>query len=163
MDEGYTIVGLNEGWTLGGARMMEWVSGFVMAMITQELLHIKISTSGPLMIVVVLLTALSLAALRKQFPDEERGLRNAAMVALGFEPPGIPSPASFKPYWSGAPVRELPETSYFKSLQLEVLFATDSRLADPFNRSPRLSKASRGEDSQQSSKGFAKNRGGSQS
>jgi len=126
MDDGYTISGLNEGWTLAGARVMEWVSGLVMAMIVPELLHIKMATSGPLMIVVILATTFTLAGLRRQFPDEERGLRNAIMVGLGFEPPGIPSPAIFKPFWSGAPVRELPEKSYFKALNLKVLFEKDS-------------------------------------
>lgn len=126
MDDGFTIAGLNEGWTLGGARVMEWCSGFVMAMISQELLHINISTSGPLMIVIVIMTTFTLAALRRQFPDEERGLRNAAMVGLGFEPPGLPSPAAFKPYWSGAPVRTLPEKSYFVSLDLDVLFEANA-------------------------------------
>lgn len=117
-----TISGLNEGWTLGGARVMEWTSGFVMAMISTELLHLKMGTSGPLMAVVLIMTTFSLAALRRQFPDEERGIRNAAMVGLGFEPPGIPTPAAFKPYWSGAPVRELSEKSYFVSLKLSDLF-----------------------------------------
>ena len=122
MDDGETIAGLNEGWTLGGARVMEWVSGFVMAMISTELLQLKMGTSGPLMAVVLIMTTFSLAALRRQFPDEERGIRNAAMVGLGFEPPGIPSPAAFKPYWSGAPLRSLPEKSYFVSLNLSDLF-----------------------------------------
>ncbi len=122
MDDGYTIAGLNEGWTLGGARVMEWVSGFVMAMISTELLHLKMGTSGPMMAVVLIMTTFSLAGLRRQFPDEERGIRNAAMVGLGFEPPGIPSPAAFKPYWSGAPVRALSEKSYFVNLNLADLF-----------------------------------------
>lgn len=130
MDDGYTIAGLNEGWTLGGARLMEWVSGFVMAMITQELLHIKMANSGPLMIIVVVATTFTLAGLRRGFPDEERGLRNAAMVGLGFEPPGLPAPAVFKPFWSGAPVRNLPGKTYFKTLELDVLFVPDAANLD---------------------------------
>ena len=90
-----------------------------MAMMSSELLHVKMSTSGPLMIIVALGTTLGLASIRRGFPDEERGLRNACMVAMGFEPPGIPAPAQFRSYWSGAPVKSLPEKSYFNELNLD--------------------------------------------
>ena len=59
-----------------------------------------------------------MAMLRKQFPDEERGVRNLVMVSCGFEPIGIPSPAKLQPVWSGAPVRDLPEKSLFRQLEL---------------------------------------------
>ena len=119
MDDGQVIPGLNEGYTLAGAKIMEWTSGMVMAMLSSELLHVRMSTSGPLMIIIALGTTLGLASMRRGFPDEERGLRNACMVALGFEPPGIPAPAQFRSYWSGAPVRSLPEKCYFEELNLE--------------------------------------------
>jgi hypothetical protein len=63
-------------------------------------------------------TTLTLATLRSQFPDEERGLRNFAMTKLGFAPPGIPAPADLQSVWSGAPMRELPEVSKFTTLGL---------------------------------------------
>lgn len=118
MDDGQVIPGLNEGYTLAGAKIMEWTSGMVMAMMSSELLHVKMATSGPLMILIALGTTFTMASLRRGFPDEERGLCNACMVALGFEPPGIPSPAQFRSYWSGAPVRGLPDKSYFVELGL---------------------------------------------
>lgn len=119
MDDGQVIPGLNEGYTLAGARIMEWVSGMMIAMISQELLQINIATSGPLMIVLTLGGVFSLAAARSAFPDEERGLRNSCMVSLGFAPPGIPTPAQFRSYWSGAPLRSFPKESYFCELNLE--------------------------------------------
>ncbi|NDC38644.1 MAG: hypothetical protein EBZ48_11410, partial [Proteobacteria bacterium] len=113
----------NEGYTLAGAKLMEWVSGMMLAMIAQELLQINIATSGPLMIVMALGGVFSLAAARSAFPDEERGLRNSCMVALGFAPPGIPTPAQFRPYWSGAPMRQQPKESYFSQLGLDDVLA----------------------------------------
>lgn len=122
MDDGQVIPGLNEGYTLAGAKIMEWVSGLMISMIAQELLQVNIATSGPLMIVMALGGVFAMAGARKAFPDEERGLRNSCMVALGFAPPGIPTPAQFRPYWSGAPLRSQPKESYFAQLSLgEVL------------------------------------------
>jgi hypothetical protein len=126
MDDGQVIPGLNEGYTLAGAKVMEWASGLVMAMISSELMQVNVATSGPMMIIVALGSVFSLAALRRGFPDEERGLRNSCMVALGFEPPGIPAPAQFRDYWSGAPMRAAPENSYFVQLNLEEVLALKS-------------------------------------
>ena len=56
------------------------------------------------------------------FPDEERGVRNAMMTAFGFTPLGIPAPARLQPFWSGAPLRKLPEDWKFSRCHLDVLF-----------------------------------------
>ena len=119
MDDGYVIPGLNEGYTLAGAKIMEWVSGITMAMVLQSVLNINLARSGPLWVVIGLGTTFMLAASRRAFPDEERGLRNSCMVSLGFIPPGLPAPSIFRPYWSGAPLRAQPRTTYFSQLGLE--------------------------------------------
>ncbi len=119
MDDGYVIPGLNEGYTLAGAKIMEWVSGIMMAMVLQSVLNINLARSGPLWVIIGLSTTFVLAASRRAFPDEERGLRNSCMVSLGFIPPGLPAPAIFRPYWSGAPLREQPRATYFSQLGLE--------------------------------------------
>ncbi|MCB0318620.1 MAG: hypothetical protein KDD56_07670 [Bdellovibrionales bacterium] len=121
MDDGYVIPALGEGWSFAGARVMEWVAGLVSAMLCSELLTNPIR-SMPILLVVAVGIPLLLAGLRKQFPDEERGLRNAAMVALGFEPPGIPKPAPMQPIWSGAPTLSLPDNCEFLTLGLDAVF-----------------------------------------
>lgn len=122
MDNGEVIPGLNEPWTFAGAKVMEWVSGFVMFMVVSELFGIQPGKAMPILLAVWFTTTLGLASLRRRFPDEERGVRNVAMVALGFPPPGIPAPAAIEPLWSGAPMREVPESTYFSKLGLDRLF-----------------------------------------
>lgn len=119
MDNGEEIPGLNEEWTFAGAKLMEWVSGFVMFMIVSEMAKLNPANSMPILLVVWMGTTLGLATLRRRYPDEERGVRNAVCVALGFAPPGIPAPAVIKPYMSGAPVRQCKKDSYFVQLNLE--------------------------------------------
>lgn len=125
MDDGFVLPGLNEDYTLAGAKVSEWASGCMMALVTQELFMANTARAMPFIIVVVLVTTLGLASLRRKFPDEERGLRNVGMLALGLPPPGIPIPAGLQPYWSGAPVKAFPVDSYFEKLSLQVLFEED--------------------------------------
>ena len=119
MDDGQVIPGLNEEWTFGGARLIEWMYGFVVFMIVQEVFGLKAASSMPILLGVWLTTTFGFAGLRKKYPDEDRGVRNNGMVALGFRPPGIPAPAAFQPYWSGMPVRNLHEQSEYKYLGIE--------------------------------------------
>jgi hypothetical protein len=121
MDNGEVIPGLNDDWTFAGASAFEWMSGFV-AMILVSGFFNKPAQYGPLLIGVLITTSMTLAANRRRFPDDVRGLRNACLTKLGFEPPDIPTPASLQPYWSGAPLRALPESSEFKQLGLDALF-----------------------------------------
>ena len=126
MDSGEEIPGLNEDWTLLGAKLMEWVSGLVMCMVVSELFMIKTTRAAPILVMVLLGTVFGLAACRRRYPDEERGIRNQAMVAMGLPPPGIPAPSAIQPAWSGAPVRSMEEKSYYAQLDLERVFPNSS-------------------------------------
>lgn len=120
MDNGQVIPGLNDDWSMLGAKLMEWVSGFIALICAQELLFKQSAGKAmPVLLLIWMGTTLGLAALRKRFPDEERGLANMCMVSLGFCPPGIPSPAALQPIWSGAPMRTLPEQTEYKYLDLD--------------------------------------------
>lgn len=123
MDNGEVIPSLNEDWNLAGAKIMEWISGLIMALMCAELFQMKSARYSPMLMFILLATTLGLAALRRRFPDEERGVRNQLMVGMGLHPPGIPTPAPLQPYWSGTPVREMEGTSYYNELQLGALFA----------------------------------------
>lgn len=122
MDNGQVIPGLSEDWTFLGAKLMEWISGFAMALIFSELFTASAVRSMPILLLVGVGTPLGLAALRKRFPDEERGIRNSLMVAIGIAPPGIPAPSAIQPIWSGAPIRFLREDCEFQKLHLEGIF-----------------------------------------
>ncbi len=122
MDDGYVIPCLNEEWTLLGAKLSEWGAGMVMFMVVAEGFQLNISRSMPLLLGISLITILSLAAFRKKFPDEERGVRNSVCCAIGIPPQGIPAPALMQPVWSGAPLRELPEKCEYRELELDLLF-----------------------------------------
>ncbi|MCO6432479.1 MAG: hypothetical protein J5J00_16620 [Deltaproteobacteria bacterium] len=122
MDNGEEIPGLNEDWTFAGAKLFEWLAGFMMMLISAEVLVDNPGRSMPLLVGVMVITTTSLASLRRAFPDEERGVRNMVMVACGFPPPGIPKPASIQPLWSGAPLRNLDEKCHFNQLGLGEIF-----------------------------------------
>ena len=123
MDNGEVIPGLNEDWTLGGAKLGEWMAGFVMLLVASEVVFTdKMTRSMPALLVVWIGTTFGMAMLRRMYPDEERGLRNQAMVSVGIPPPGIPAPAALKPYWSGFPARELNPNSDIVKLGLSVVF-----------------------------------------
>ena len=96
-----------------------------MGLIFSEFIPGNIGRSMPLMIGTIVGFPLILAAVRRQFPDEERGLRNYLCLAFGIKPPGIPAPAQFQPVWSGAPSRSLSEESQFMQLKLEEVFAVN--------------------------------------
>jgi len=118
MDSGDVIPGLNEDWTFGGCKAMEWMAGLMMALMLGTGLE-KPANYMPFLVLVWIGTTLGLAALRKRFPDEERGVRNLVMASCGFEPIGIPAPARLQPIWSGAPLRSLNENCLFQQLELD--------------------------------------------
>ena len=122
MDNGEEIPGLNEDWMFAGAKLFEWIAGFMALLITSEVFVSNASRSMPLLVMVMVGTTFGLASLRRGFPDEERGVRNLVMITLGFEPPGIPKPAQIQPLWSAAPVRELKENTNFRQLGLDDIF-----------------------------------------
>jgi hypothetical protein len=123
MDSGEEIPALNEDWTFMSANFMEWMTGFCMFIISNELFFKgKTGTSVPILMAIWVTTTLSLAGLRNKFPDEQRGVRNYIMTCCGFEPPGIPAPAELQKDWSGAPMREMSDKSPFLELGLDKVF-----------------------------------------
>lgn len=122
MDDGYVIPGLNEDWTLGGAKLFEWIAGLCMSLVFSEIFLTKMARQMPMLGAILLGTTFGLAALRRSFPDEERGVRNFCMVAMGICPPNLPAPSSLQPIWSGSPIRALNEQSNYTALGLEQLF-----------------------------------------
>jgi len=119
MDSGEEIPCLNESWTFAGAKVSEWISGLAGMIIFTSISNLNAARSMPLLLSVWIMTTFGLAILRRQFLDEERGVRNFFMDALGFAPPGIPKPASLQPYWSVSRFKRLPEDTWFVRLSLD--------------------------------------------
>ena len=130
MDNGEVLQGLEEDWQFMGANLFEWVVGFIV-FIMISLFGTSPTRAMPFMISGWIVTTITLAGLRRQYPDEQRGLRNSMMTACGFPPPGIPAPSSLQPVWSGCPVRELPPGSTFNKLGLDELFPSFQRDLTP--------------------------------
>ena len=122
MDSGEEIPALNESWTFAGAKLFEWIAGFMMFIICSEVLVDNIGKSMPLLVGIMVFSTFSLASLRRAFPDEERGVRNLVMVSCGFAPPGIPRPAAVQPVWSGSPIRQISNETQFAQLGLDEVF-----------------------------------------
>ena len=120
MDSGSVIPGLNEDWTFAGCKPFEWLAGFMTSFLVANMVD-KPATWMPILVMIWIGTTLSLAFLRKKFPDEERGVRNLVMVTCGFEPPGIPAPAKLQPLWSGAPIKNVKKDCLYEQLGLEEL------------------------------------------
>jgi len=122
MDSGEEIPSLNEGYTLFGAKISEWVAGittgFISMFIAQEFFGVRGPTIAPLLFVISGATTIFLRTTRIRFPDEERGMMNAVLDSLGFTPPGLPDTARNQPYWSGGRIRRLPDKSNFNQLDL---------------------------------------------
>lgn len=121
MDNGEVIPGLNEDWTFAGATIFEWMSGFVALVLASSFFN-KPAQYGPLLIGIMITTTLTLATNRRRYPDDVRGLRNAVMSSIGFEPPDIPAPAALQPYWSGAPLKGLADDTDYIQLGLDKVF-----------------------------------------
>ena len=124
MDSGDVIPCLNEDWTFGGCKAMEWMAGLTMALMVGSAMH-KPANAMPMLVLMMIGTTLSLATLRKKFPDEERGVRNLCMVTCGFEPIGIPAPSRLQPLWSGAPLRQLNNRCLYSQLELDQVIFRD--------------------------------------
>ena len=127
MDNGEVIPALNEDWTFAGCKPMEWMSGLVLSFLVSTAFD-KPAHYMPLLVIIWIGSSLSLGASRRKFPDEERGVRNMCMAACGFEPPGIPAPASLQPRWSAAPLRELSDTTLFAQLYMDEVIAKAQRV-----------------------------------
>ena len=125
MDSGHVIPGLNEDWTLLGAKLNEWVCGAMAFLMCSELFE-KPARAMPLLILILVGVSVGLSILRKKFPDEEKGMRNYAFMLVGINPPGIPRPAAMQPHWSGVPIGGLHAESEYMQLGLDRLFAQES-------------------------------------
>ena len=120
-DDGEVLQGLDENWTFMGASLMEWMMGIVVFMLI-SLFAEKPGRAMPFMLAGWVGTTVSLATLRRSFPDEQRGVANALCTACGFPPVGIPLPSSLQPTWSGAPLRALASDKKFVRLGLDEHF-----------------------------------------
>lgn len=125
-DDGEVLQGLDEKWTFMGANAMEWACGLVVFLLI-SLFADSPARAMPFMLLGWVLTTTTLAALRRGFPDQERGVRNAVATACGFPPPGIPAPSALQPVWSGAPAKKLPPDSRFVELGLDTMFPSFER------------------------------------
>ena len=123
------IVALNERWTLAGATLMEWMSGFIMFILCSELTP-SVTRSMPILLLIMVGTAFGLAGMRKKFPDEERGVRNWLMSLVGKAPIGIPAPSALQPYWSSAPIRKLKIGAHFDNLNLNEVINEHHKVKD---------------------------------
>ena len=125
-DNGEVLQGLDENWTFMGANAMEWGCGLVVFLLI-SLFADSPARAMPFMLLGWVLTTTTLAGLRRSFPDQERGVRNAVATACGFPPPGIPAPSVLQPVWSGAPLKELPQNCKFVELGLDQEFQSFQR------------------------------------
>lgn len=125
-DDGEVLQGLDEDWTFMGANAMEWACGLVVFVLI-SLFADSPARAMPFMLLGWVLTTTTLAAMRRGFPDQERGVRNAVCVACGFPPPGIPAPSAMQPVWSGCPVREVRQGTKFVQLGLDKMFPSFER------------------------------------
>lgn len=120
-DSGEVLQGLEEEWTFMGANMMELICGAVVFLMIGTLAG-SVVRAMPFMIAGFLATSLTLASLRRMFPDEHRGVRNMLTSACGIPPLDIPPPARLQPVWSASPMREVPSDTAFVKLGLDQVF-----------------------------------------
>ncbi|HMO19049.1 MAG TPA: hypothetical protein PKA63_13160 [Oligoflexia bacterium] len=125
-DDGEVLQGLDENWSFMGANAMEWGSALAVFMLI-SLFADSVARAMPFMLLGGIMTAVTLASMRKSFPDQERGVRNAVCTFFHFPPPGIPAPSKLQPIWSSSPLREIPKGSKFEQLGLGQMFKTFER------------------------------------
>ncbi len=125
-DNGEVLQGLDENWSFMGGNAMEWACGLVVFLLI-SLFADSPARAMPFMLLGWVMTTTTLATLRRSFPDQERGVKNAVSTACGFPPPGIPAPASLMPYWSGAHTREISSKTRFVELGLDQMFPSFQR------------------------------------
>lgn len=128
-DDGEVLPGLNESWNFMGANAMEWAAGLVVFLMI-SLFADSPARAMPFMLAGWILTTVSLASMRRSFPDEERGVRNAIAASCGFHPPGIPAPAVLQPTWSHAPIRKMNPNTKFMKYGFDRMFPTNERELD---------------------------------
>lgn len=127
-DDGEVLQGLQVNWTFLGANLMEWSAGFMVFILASLFAEPgRMGVAVPFMIIGWVSTTVALAAARKSFPDEERGMRNALLAFCGFSPLDVPAPSNLQPVWSATPISELPEEWLFTQLGLGEILPTFER------------------------------------
>ncbi len=122
MDNGDVIPNLDKPWEFALARFHEWVAGLIVALSVNELFFTSATSSMPVLITTIILTAYGLARARCQFADGTRGFVNWCFTKLGFPPPGIPLPSELQPVWSGAPIRRIKSDTLYMQLGFDEFF-----------------------------------------
>jgi len=84
-DDGEVLQGRDESWSFMGANAMEWGSALAVFMLI-SLFADSVARAMPFMLIGGVMTAVTLASMRKSFPDQERGVRNAVATYFGFPP-----------------------------------------------------------------------------
>lgn len=126
MDNGEVLVDIDKGWEFAGCNAIEWICGLA-AFILIGLLGSNPAKVMPFMLMGWILTTTGFSAMRRTFPDEHRGVRNAIMTYIGVCPFGIPAPSKVQPLWSACPLRSLDANSKFIKLGLDQLFPSFER------------------------------------
>jgi len=127
-DDGEVLQGLQVNWTFLGANLMEWSAGFMVFILCSLFAEPgRVGVAVPFMVIGWVCTTVALASVRKMFPDEERGMRNALIAFCGFAPMDIPAPSSLQPLWSAAPITELPEEWLFTQIGMGEILPTFQR------------------------------------
>jgi len=122
MDNGEVIPNLDKPWEFLMARLHEWLSGMIFALIVNEILFTNTANAMPLIVSIMILSTYSLAMARLKFADGTRGFVNWCTVQMGVPPIGIPLPSALQPVWSGAPVRKLNTLSLYIDLGFDEFF-----------------------------------------
>jgi len=130
MDNGEVLQGIEEDWSFMGANLFEWAAGFIVFLMI-SLFGTSPTRAMPFMLAGWVVTTTTFAGLRRSFPDEQRGLRNAGMLTCGFPPPGIPIPARLQPVWSACPLRKVSENTKFAKLGFNEIFPSFRRDLTP--------------------------------
>lgn len=123
MDNGEVIPNLDKPWEFLMARIHEWLSGMIFALIVNEIFLTDAINAMPLIFGIMVLSTYGLASARLKFPDGTRGFVNWCSVKIvGKAPTSIPAPSELQPVWSGAPIRRLKENTLFMQLGFDEFF-----------------------------------------
>lgn len=104
---GEEVPTLNDGWTLFGAKLDEWLAGasggILYITIVQSFFRDLQASDAVILLLCTCGVTYILRILRERFPDEKRGIMHALCDKIGVCPPDIPPPANFRAYWSEVP------------------------------------------------------------
>ncbi len=122
MDNGEVIPNLDKPWEFLMARLHEWLSGMIFALIVNEVIFTNTANAMPFIVSIMILSTYGMACARLKFADGTRGCVNWCCVKMGIPPRDIPTPAELQPIWSGAPIRRLKSNTLFMMLGFDEFF-----------------------------------------